>query len=144
MCLPSISDNAYIEAQKVGQSPALCAANSTFLADLDSCQTCIVANGDSTDVSLTTYIDPEFVPFIDFCGSQANSSATLLISSQLSLLSVAATVQATLSLKASEGSVSIVTQTSTLISISILTVEQSSATSSKISCFIINVRGDVC
>jgi hypothetical protein len=144
MCLLSISDNAYIEAQKFGKSPALCAADSPFMTDLDQCQNCVVANSDSTNVSLTTYDGPEFAPFIEFCDSQANSSATTLISSQLSALSVAATVQATLSLKASEGSVSIVTQISTLISVSISTVEKASATSSKISYFITDVRGDVC
>jgi hypothetical protein len=143
MYLPSISDNAYIEAQKVGKSPALCAAGSTFLTDLNQCQNCVISNSNSTTVSLTTYTDPEFDPFIDFCASQANASATSLIASQLSILSVAATIQASLSSKVSEGSVSIVTQVSTLISISISTVQEPSTTSSKISYFITYTREDI-
>ncbi|KAE9373225.1 hypothetical protein N431DRAFT_226243 [Stipitochalara longipes BDJ] len=126
----AVCNNAYIEAQKAGKTPALCAAGSAFLADVGQCQDCIVAHGDSTNASLTTYVDPEFAPFLDFCAnSTTNSSGSSLISSQLSVLSVAATIQAALSSKASEGSLSIVTQISTVVSVSILTVQEPSATS---------------
>jgi hypothetical protein len=144
MCLSSILDDAYIEAQKVGKAPALCATGSPFMTDLSECQDCLVANDNSTELSLTTYTDPQFAPFIEFCGSQANSSASSLISSQLSVLSEAATIQAALSSKVSEGLVSIVTQTSTVISVSILTMQESSVTFSKIFYFIIDAWGDVC
>jgi hypothetical protein len=66
MCLLSISDNAYIEAQKFGKSPALCAADSPFMTYLDQCQNCVVANSDSTNVSLTTYDGPSLLHLSNF------------------------------------------------------------------------------
>jgi hypothetical protein len=147
------SDNAYIDAQKVGMSAALCAPGSAFESDYTACQTCIVANSNSTNVSLTTYVDPEFASFLSFCDAQApaNSSNNASISSQLSLLSAASTVEVALSSKASEGLVSVVTQTQTqtqtviLTTVSIVTVGGvSSAASGKISSSILNIRRVAC
>jgi hypothetical protein len=140
LTISSILDNAYIITQKIGKTPALCAVGSSFMTDYASCESCIIENANTTSVSVTTYTDPEFGPYVDYCNAQANSS---VVSSQADVLSMAATVQAALSSKASEGSVSISTQISTLISISISTVEVSSAAPSKISCFITDDKGDI-
>lgn len=64
-------NNCFIEAQKVGKSPALCASGSAFKIDLGACDDCVVANGDSTKVTLQTFVDPEFEPFISFCSAQS-------------------------------------------------------------------------
>jgi hypothetical protein len=143
------SDNAYIEAQKVGLSDALCTPGSAFELDYTTCQTCIIANSNSTNVSVTTYTDPEFASFLSFCNNQTNSSNNASISSQLSLLSAVSTVEVALSSKGSEGLVSTVTQTQTqtviFTSVSIVTVGGvSSATSGQTSSFILNVRGVAC
>jgi hypothetical protein len=143
------SDNAYIDAQAVGLSPALCASGSAFESNYTACQTCIIANSNSTKVTVTTYVDPEFASFLSFCDNQTNSSNNASISSQLSLLSAASTVEVALSSKASEGSVSVVTQTQTqtviLTSVSIVTVGGvSSATSGKTLSSILNVRRVPC
>jgi hypothetical protein len=143
------SDDCYIEAQQVGLTPALCTPGSPFQLDYTLCQECIIANGNSTNISLTTYTDPEFASFLSFCNSQTNSSNNASISSQLSLLSAASTVEVALSSKGSEGLVSTVTQTQTqtviFTSVSIVTVGGvSSATSGQTSSFILNVRGVAC
>jgi hypothetical protein len=63
-------NNCYLEAQRVGKSPALCAPGSPFESDYASCQSCVAANGDLTKVSLQTYVVPEFEPFLSFCQAQ--------------------------------------------------------------------------
>jgi len=143
------SDNVYIEVQNTGLTPALCAPGSAFESELNACQLCVVANSNSTNVSLTTYALPEFASFLSFCDNVANASNNASISSQLSLLSAASTVEVALSSKALEGSVSVVTQTQTqtviLTSVSIVTVGGvSSATSGKASSSILKVRRVPC
>ncbi len=67
----AVCNNCYIEAQKVGKSPALCASGSAFVLDLRACNDCVQANGGSTKVTLQAYVDPEFEPFISFCSAQS-------------------------------------------------------------------------
>jgi hypothetical protein len=64
-------NNCLIEAQMVGKSPALCLPNSAFESDFQSCQSCVVANGDSTKATLQTYVEPQFEQFISFCQVQS-------------------------------------------------------------------------
>jgi hypothetical protein len=64
-------NNCYIEAQRVGKSPALCDAESAFQTSYESCRSCVEANGDTTKVSLQTYVDPQFAPFVNFCQAQS-------------------------------------------------------------------------
>jgi hypothetical protein len=61
--LISAIDDVYIEAQQIGLSPTLCAANSSFISDYQSCESCVAANSNTT-------IIPEFEPFLDFCSAQ--------------------------------------------------------------------------
>ncbi|KAH8684490.1 hypothetical protein BGZ60DRAFT_166997 [Tricladium varicosporioides] len=72
------SYNAYIEAQKLGKSPALCAVNSTFQLNYANCTQCITANSNSTVQSLQSYINPQFESIISFCttSSVTNSSSS--------------------------------------------------------------------
>jgi hypothetical protein len=66
----AVCNNCYIEAQKVGKSPALCSSGSAFESELSACESCVQANGDSTKATLQTYVSPEFAPFITFCNAQ--------------------------------------------------------------------------
>jgi hypothetical protein len=70
----AVCNNCYIEAQKVGKSPALCAPGSAFKTDLGACDDCVAAYEGSTKVSLQTYVNPEFAPFINFCSAQPAQS----------------------------------------------------------------------
>jgi hypothetical protein len=67
----AVCNNCYIEAQKVGKSPALCVPGSAFESDLGSCNDCVTANGDQTKSSLQSYVEPEFEPFLSFCSAQS-------------------------------------------------------------------------
>jgi hypothetical protein len=66
----ALCNNCYIEAQKVGKSPALCSSGSAFESDLSACESCVQANGDKTKATLQKYVSPEFAPFINFCNAQ--------------------------------------------------------------------------
>jgi hypothetical protein len=68
-------NNCYIEAQRFGLSPALCQSDSAFESDYSSCQDCVTNNGDSLKISLLTYVDPEFAPFVSFCNAVPAQSA---------------------------------------------------------------------
>jgi hypothetical protein len=68
-------NNCFIEGQRVGMSAALCDPNAAFQQDLQSCNLCVQNNGDPTKITLQTYVDPEFQPFIDFCSVQSAQPA---------------------------------------------------------------------
>jgi hypothetical protein len=99
-------DDAYIIAQKEGKSPALCAVNSSFATAVQSCQTCVIVNGDINTTTLQSYVEPELQPFLDFCAAAvasealtgASSTAVLAqasqISSQLSQASLISSIKA--------------------------------------------------
>ncbi|EHK97352.1 hypothetical protein M7I_6910 [Glarea lozoyensis 74030] len=91
-------NNVYIEAQKVGKSPALCAPDSAFQSDYSSCQQCVVDNGDTTKVTLQTYVVPQFEPFINFCRETTAQSAVLPSVSTQTVLPVAPTQIAVVSI----------------------------------------------
>jgi hypothetical protein len=83
VCYATCND-CYIEAQRVGLSPGLCTPSSPFESDYGACQACVAANGDSTKISLQTYVEPEFQPFIDFCNaapaqSEVQSTSTAVV-----------------------------------------------------------------
>ena len=113
----SISDDVFIEAQRIGKTPALCAADSPFVISYDNCQNCIIANGGNTTSVMSAAVSPQISEYLRFC--QASPADNSSVNSQLSAVS---TAQAVLSSKVAEGLVSILTQTSTLISVSISTV----------------------
>ncbi|KAK0740490.1 hypothetical protein B0T18DRAFT_210161 [Schizothecium vesticola] len=65
----STCNNAYLEAQTVGKTPALCGPESTFIEYYKSCSDCISANT-SPDLALEAqkaYLEPKFAQFINFC-----------------------------------------------------------------------------
>jgi len=84
VCYAACND-CYIEAQRVGLSPGLCTPGSPFESDYGACQACVAANGDSLKISLQTYVEPEFQPFIDFCNAtpatevQSTSTSTAVV-----------------------------------------------------------------
>lgn len=127
-------DNAFVEGQKSGPTPALCAPGSTFLLDLTSCLDCIAAHGSTTNVSQTVNLGSQFDQFIDYCSNQDPSSLNGQISSDLSAISAAETVEAALSSKVSAGLVSIYTQISTVVTVSVLTVDQTITASGMVLC----------
>ena len=61
-------NNCFVEAQKVGKVyNLLCASGTPFEQDLNTCQTCVAAHGDTQKLSLQTYVQPQFAQFLDFC-----------------------------------------------------------------------------
>ncbi|KAI9054507.1 hypothetical protein LZ554_001665 [Drepanopeziza brunnea f. sp. 'monogermtubi'] len=64
-------NNCYIEAQSVGKSPALCAADSAFRSYYEGCQSCVASNSDTSEESLAVYVEPKFAEFTDYCDAQA-------------------------------------------------------------------------
>ncbi|CAG8983387.1 hypothetical protein HYALB_00000554 [Hymenoscyphus albidus] len=69
-----VSDDVYIEAQKTGTSPALCAPNSTFQVGYHNCQDCVQKFGDPTAA-----IPSDFQPFIEYCAQPAQSITSAAI-----------------------------------------------------------------
>ncbi|KAF4624488.1 hypothetical protein G7Y89_g13681 [Cudoniella acicularis] len=81
-------NNAYIEAQKVGMTPAACNTSSTYQEFYAECTQCIEANSIDTAISVSTYIDPLFGNFTAYCADITNSTSSpeqqSLIASQAS------------------------------------------------------------
>ncbi|EKD15359.1 glycoprotein X [Drepanopeziza brunnea f. sp. 'multigermtubi' MB_m1] len=64
-------NNCYIEAQSVGKSPALCAADSAFRSYYEGCQSCVASNSATPEESLAVYVEPKFAEFTGYCDAQA-------------------------------------------------------------------------
>ena len=92
------TDNVYVAAQKVGESPALCAANSSFEQSYEACATCLQANGVNNSTNNTLL--PEFQPFISYCAAvtadPAGPAPTYLSAAKSSLLAQASSLGLTL------------------------------------------------
>ncbi|KAI0382405.1 hypothetical protein F5Y04DRAFT_252611 [Hypomontagnella monticulosa] len=56
-------NNAFLEAQRVGKTPALCASNSAFTTYYESCESCCKENG----VELSEILD--FSVYLDYCSA---------------------------------------------------------------------------
>ncbi|KAM0284701.1 hypothetical protein ACHAQH_001856 [Verticillium albo-atrum] len=69
-------NNCYIEAEAVGKTPRLCAADSQFRADLLTCTTCIDANAVNGVLTRRLYVTPKFAQFLDYCDSQEPDEVT--------------------------------------------------------------------
>ncbi|KAK4660955.1 hypothetical protein QC762_123540 [Podospora pseudocomata] len=65
----NLCDSAYLEAQRVGRDPDLCAPGSVFLDILDECKVCIAENTDDTKYEEIerVYLEPNFRPWLDYC-----------------------------------------------------------------------------
>ncbi|EPE28929.1 hypothetical protein GLAREA_00087 [Glarea lozoyensis ATCC 20868] len=97
VCFAQCND-AYTEAQRVGKSPALCADGSAFLVDVDFCNLCVVKNSAvNLTQSQTTYIVPEFEPFLSFCGASPGGESAYIMSVQSAASSLGLFSTATLS-----------------------------------------------
>jgi hypothetical protein len=62
-------DNPYMAAERLGENPVLCGANSTFLTSYAARDSCVVANSNASKGTLQTYGEPEFAPFLNFCSA---------------------------------------------------------------------------
>ncbi|KAK8064832.1 hypothetical protein PG994_007470 [Apiospora phragmitis] len=60
------TDDAYTEAHRAGKVPALCAPNSTFLGDYQSCVSCSEESSHA-NTTATMYLKPEFAEFVEYC-----------------------------------------------------------------------------
>jgi len=140
--LTAIPDNAFIAGQRLGKTPALCAASSPFEIEYNACTSCVVAHSNSTEVSQTTSVEQVLEPFISYCLGQASSSnsssnETLSsISSQLSAASVISSIQVSLSQAGIQGLLSTVTWNSTVFITQTLSINNSPATPSKLFLFL--------
>ncbi|KAH9214953.1 hypothetical protein DL95DRAFT_446140 [Leptodontidium sp. 2 PMI_412] len=126
-------NNAYVEAEAGGLSPALCAPGSPFSLAYEACSSCVIANSDGSAVSTQVYVQPQFAPFVDFCAAQTpvpenatapapNATEVAIFSSQLSVLSYIASVASAASslglLNATATATVIITVTPSVTSIS--------------------------
>ncbi|KAF4636963.1 hypothetical protein G7Y89_g1101 [Cudoniella acicularis] len=69
------TDNVYIEAQKVGSTPALCNSTSNFETGYANCTSCVEENlGNPIVVTIKDYLT-KFEPFLDYCANIINSSS---------------------------------------------------------------------
>ncbi|KAI0408293.1 hypothetical protein F4802DRAFT_549260 [Xylaria palmicola] len=72
-------NNAYLEAQAVGETPALCDRDSTFISYYNGCSNCLSTYMSKEDTE--TFLRPNFGQWIDYCGlGTALPSQTTLVS----------------------------------------------------------------
>ncbi|KAK8072489.1 hypothetical protein PG996_005837 [Apiospora saccharicola] len=62
------TDDAYLEAQRIGKGPALCAPDSHFLEAYNNCVSCSQENDPSLKAADTTFLGPSFRQFVEYCG----------------------------------------------------------------------------
>ncbi len=70
----AICNNAYLEAQRVGLTDALCDKSSPFSQMSSNCMTCIGENGLDIKVTLRSYLGPTFEQFWGYCDIQPPQS----------------------------------------------------------------------
>ncbi|PQE21800.1 glyco X protein [Rutstroemia sp. NJR-2017a BBW] len=70
----SAIDTAYLDAQKIGREPELCAADSSFNTDYSNCQACVFINSENATVA-QSYLTPKFGIFLDYCSSLPTSGS---------------------------------------------------------------------
>ncbi|KAF9890736.1 hypothetical protein FE257_005602 [Aspergillus nanangensis] len=95
VCFSSCNDAA-LEVQSAGKTPAICASNSAFQKLLKTCETCIAQNGNST--SSDNALSPSFAQYLNYCADENNDSPAAsirsLLSSKSSLAAEASSVDA--------------------------------------------------
>ena len=69
-------NNCYIEAQRVGKSPAICLGTSRFSVFRANCDDCVVANGDIVKRSQQTYFNPRIQEIVGFCSGPSAEPVT--------------------------------------------------------------------
>jgi hypothetical protein len=88
------TDNAYIEAETLGEASALCAPDSPFESDYTAYMSCLAANG--YNKTLLSNVTSEFQPFIAFCAGTEVPVSTQLSQAKSSLLAQASSLGLTL------------------------------------------------
>lgn len=69
-------DDAYLEAQTVGKTAALCEYGSDFERYLTSCKECIAFYSNSTNSNAAYDISGDFAAFIEFCDTASPTAAS--------------------------------------------------------------------
>ncbi|KAK4444040.1 hypothetical protein QBC34DRAFT_416036 [Podospora aff. communis PSN243] len=82
-----ICENAYLEAQSIGKTPALCDPRFGFRNYYDGCQACIGANVADVKLVTQTYLDPMFGQFLEYCASAPTITSTSIDSALLASIS---------------------------------------------------------
>ncbi|GAB1316688.1 Glycoprotein X [Madurella fahalii] len=67
-------NTAYLECQRVGQSPALCREGAVFRVAYDRCNDCIELHTANVQLTRRVYLEPKFAQFVDFCDIQPPQS----------------------------------------------------------------------
>ncbi|TGO17255.1 hypothetical protein BTUL_0019g00450 [Botrytis tulipae] len=93
----SACNNAYVDAMKIGKSPALC-SNSVFNNDYSSCQACVAANSSDPAAVNENYLGPQFEQFFEYC---ASLNASSIASSAVESTTIATTLSVASSLLSS-------------------------------------------
>ena len=78
----STSDAAFIEAQRVGLVPELCAVNGMFQTQFQMCITCLKENNLDVIDALRTYIGSEVEVVFEYCDTvptQSFASTTMMV-----------------------------------------------------------------
>ncbi|KUI59483.1 hypothetical protein VP1G_06762 [Cytospora mali] len=83
-CYAACND-AYIDAQSVGISPALCVADGSFKYYYNGCQACLVAN--NADSATEESLNQLFSQYIDYCSFSISSSTDTIPTSWFTLSS---------------------------------------------------------
>ncbi|KAJ8122150.1 hypothetical protein O1611_g9915 [Lasiodiplodia mahajangana] len=72
-------NNANIEAQAVGKTPELCAADSGFWSYYNDCVDCVKAYSNNDTAATQDSLDPTFGQFIDYCDSMVPETTVITI-----------------------------------------------------------------
>ncbi|KAJ5677554.1 uncharacterized protein N7477_003187 [Penicillium maclennaniae] len=80
-------NDAALEEQEMGKTPASCKIDSAFMVDLGNCKTCVAHYAMSPSTAWSQILLPSFAQFLDYCSDQT----TTLISSTMETTAVSTT-----------------------------------------------------
>lgn len=94
MLMNLLTDDAYVQAQFVGKSPALCNANSSFEVGLTDCTDCVELNKSTANITGELLLNLSL--YTDYCNQEADQAilqSAASAGSSLSSVSVSAASQ---------------------------------------------------
>jgi hypothetical protein len=125
-------NNAYLIAESVGKSDALCKDGSDFKNGYDECTKCITDNSDATKDTVRDYVKPEFDQYLDFCSSKNTSPTQSSMSAPASDVTSIASVSTTSQAKTSSTDFTPLPTTTTTTETSTIEVSSTSTESTEI------------
>ncbi|KAJ5327205.1 uncharacterized protein N7506_010307 [Penicillium brevicompactum] len=71
-------NDAALEPQMIGKTPALCKSDSAFMENLDNCEACVTNNADSDTGSddYSSQLLPTFTQWLNYCSDMTTSTST--------------------------------------------------------------------